>query len=53
MYLVNEISYAKEFFVVSRMINGLILPVIKERRSKQGKQKLYTVVELSFVSSLT
>jgi len=41
----------EEIFVVYLTINGLILPIIKERWSKQGKQKLYEVVKLSFVSS--
>jgi len=39
--------------IVSQMMNELILPVIKERWNKQSKQKLYEVVKLSFVSSLT
>jgi len=39
--------------VVSWTVNGMILPVIKERWNKQGKQKKYKVVELSFMSSLT
>jgi len=50
---VIQTLHSKEIFVASRMINGLILPVIKERQNKQGKQKLYEVVELSFVIKLT
>jgi len=46
----GEFAFERNF-IVSWTINGLILPVIKERWNKQSQQKLYEVVELSFMSS--
>jgi len=42
----------ERIFFTSQMIDGLMLPVIKERQNKQSMKWLYKVVELSFVSSL-